>query len=70
MRQVSSNRFARPFHEPRLLHAFCDVEVQERLESLYLDSDPWAREAIVNVASSVTFSSDRTIVERANDVWE
>jgi glucan phosphorylase len=54
----------------RLLHAFSDVEVQERLESLYVDSRPWAREAIVTVAGSVTFSSDRTIVERANDVWK
>jgi glucan phosphorylase len=45
-----------------------DVEVQERLESLYVDSDSWVREAIVNVATSLVFSSDRIIVERANDV--
>ena len=29
----------------------------------------WARKAILNVACSGTFSSDRTIMEYANDIW-
>jgi starch phosphorylase len=45
------------------------VQAQERLGELYADSDGWARKAILNVAGSGKFSSDRTIAEYANGIW-
>ena len=39
------------------------------LDALYVDPDGWARKAIVNVACSGKFSSDRTITEYANEIW-
>ena len=46
------------------------LEADRRLCELYGDSDAWARRAIVNVASSGKFSSDRTIAEYAADIWQ
>jgi glycogen phosphorylase len=45
------------------------VEADERLRASYADPDEWARKAILNVASSGKFSSDRTITEYAADIW-
>ena len=45
------------------------VEADERLCALYADPDEWARKAILNVASSGKFSSDRTISEYAREIW-
>ncbi len=39
------------------------------LAALYADPEAWARKAIINVACSGKFSSDRTIAEYANDIW-
>jgi starch phosphorylase len=46
------------------------VQAQERLGELYRNPGAWARKAILNVASSGKFSSDRTIGEYANDIWK
>jgi starch phosphorylase len=46
------------------------VQAQERLGDLYADQDAWARKAILNVAGSGKFSSDRTIAEYAADIWK
>jgi len=46
------------------------LEADQRLRDLYADPDAWARKAILNVGSSGKFSSDRTIAEYANDIWE
>jgi starch phosphorylase len=46
------------------------LEADQRLRALYADPDAWARKAILNVASSGKFSSDRTIAEYATQVWE
>jgi starch phosphorylase len=46
------------------------LEADRRLCELYADPDAWARKAIVNVASSGKFSSDRTIAEYAADIWK
>jgi starch phosphorylase len=45
------------------------LEADRRLCDLYADSDGWARKAILNVAGSGKFSSDRTIAEYAADIW-
>jgi starch phosphorylase len=45
------------------------IKAQERLDDLYADQDGWARKAILNVAGSGRFSSDRTIAEYTADIW-
>jgi glycogen phosphorylase len=45
------------------------LEADRRLCELYVDPDGWARKAILNVAGSGKFSSDRTIAEYAADIW-
>jgi starch phosphorylase len=45
------------------------AQAQQRVGELYADPDAWARKAIINVASSGKFSSDRTIAEYAADIW-
>jgi starch phosphorylase len=45
------------------------LEADGRLCELYADPNAWARKAILNVAGSGKFSSDRTIREYAEDVW-
>jgi glycogen phosphorylase len=46
------------------------VQAQERLGALYADPGSWAHKAILNVASSGKFSSDRAIAEYASDIWK
>ena len=45
------------------------LDADRRLCDLYADSDGWVRKAILNVAGSGKFSSDRTIAEYADDIW-
>jgi starch phosphorylase len=45
------------------------LESDRKLTELYADPRAWARKAILNVASSGKFSSDRTINEYAKDIW-
>src|ERR1700751_3132749 len=45
------------------------LEADEQLCELYGNPDGWARTAILNVAGSGKFSSDRTIKEYAADIW-
>jgi starch phosphorylase len=45
------------------------AQAQQRLGELYADPEAWARKAIINVACSGKFSSDRTIAEYAADIW-
>ena len=46
------------------------VQAQERLGKLYAEPGAWAHKAILNVASSGKFSSDRTIAQYASDIWK
>ena len=46
------------------------VRAQERLGELYADPSAWARMAILNVASSGKFSSDRSIAQYASEIWK
>jgi starch phosphorylase len=45
------------------------LEADRRLVQLYMDPKRWAHEAILNVAASGRFSSDRTIAEYATEIW-
>jgi starch phosphorylase len=45
------------------------AQAHQRLGELYGDSDAWTRKAIINVACSGKFSSDRTIAEYAAQIW-
>jgi starch phosphorylase len=45
------------------------LEADRGLCELYADADGWARNAILNVACSGKFSSDRTISEYAASIW-
>src|SRR5882762_9715969 len=45
------------------------LAADQQLLDLYGDADEWARKAILNVASSGKFSSDRTIAEYAAAIW-
>jgi starch phosphorylase len=46
------------------------LEADARLLELYADPDAWARKAILNVAGSGKFSSDRSIHEYATEIWK
>ena len=45
------------------------AEAQRRVEAAYRDEANWAKSAILNVACSGKFSSDRTIQEYVDDIW-
>jgi starch phosphorylase len=44
-------------------------QAQQRLGELYTTADDWSRKALINVACSGKFSSDRTIAEYATGIW-
>ncbi len=46
------------------------IQAQEALGNLYANQDAWTRKAILNVASSGKFSSDRTIAEYTDEIWK
>ena len=45
------------------------AEAQKRVMEAYKDEKGWAKSAILNVANSGKFSSDRTIQEYVDDIW-
>jgi starch phosphorylase len=45
------------------------AEAHARVAALYENRHVWAKKAILNVASSGRFSSDRTVAEYAADIW-
>jgi starch phosphorylase len=42
---------------------------QERVEKAYRDEAGWARMAMLNMASSGKFTSDRTIQQYVDEIW-
>jgi starch phosphorylase len=45
------------------------IDAGAKAEQDFLHSPEWARKAIMNVARTGRFSSDRTILEYARDIW-
>jgi starch phosphorylase len=45
------------------------TDTHARLGEFYKNPDAWARAAIINVASSGKFSSDRAIAQYASEIW-
>lgn len=56
-------------HYMHLADLLSYLEADQRLLDLYAAPDHWARKAILNVAASGRFSSDRTIAEYATEIW-
>jgi starch phosphorylase len=82
---ISSDYFNRyepgifaPIHDALLAHGdhymhLADLrsylDADQRLCALYADAEGWARKAILNIAGSGKFSSDRTIAQYAAEIW-
>ena len=45
------------------------VDTQDKVDEIYRDSFKWTKMSILNTARSGKFSSDRTIMEYARDIW-
>lgn len=46
------------------------IDCQERVSQAYRDQDNWTRMSILNVARTGKFSSDRTIRDYCQDIWQ
>ncbi len=46
------------------------IDAQGRIDQAYRDQDAWTKMAILNIARTGRFSSDRTIAEYARDIWK
>lgn len=46
------------------------VKTQERVSEMFKDKDKWTKETIINSARMGFFSSDRTIMEYAKEIWK
>lgn len=54
-----------------LLADYADyIACQDEVAKVYKDQEEWSRRAILNVARMAKFSSDRTIGEYANNIWQ
>ena len=46
------------------------VACQKKVEIVYQDQEQWVRKAILNIANMGKFSSDRTIMQYATEIWD
>jgi starch phosphorylase len=46
------------------------ADAHKRLGELHADPEAWTRKAVLNIAASGRFSSDRTIAEYAEEIWQ
>ena len=58
---------------PRRVHGLADyqpyIDCQDEVDRVYRDVERWTRMSILNTARTGFFSSDRTIREYADDIW-
>jgi starch phosphorylase len=45
------------------------IDCQEKVNKLYANQDQWIKKALLNIAASGKFSSDRTIAQYATEIW-
>jgi len=45
------------------------AETQQTVARMYQDQDRWTRMSILNTANMGKFSSDRAVLEYAEDIW-
>ena len=61
------------FSENERFMVFADfrayIDCQKRVDATYRNPDEWTRRSILNTARMGYFSSDRTILEYATDIW-
>ena len=60
------------YHDPYFVLADYQAYIDKQLEveSLFQDQNKWAKKALLNIARMGHFSSDRTIKEYAEKVWD
>lgn len=62
------------WHEPDQYYLLADFkafkEAQEAVLTAYQDEMSWAKMCLMNIAHAGVFSSDRTIMEYAKDLWD
>lgn len=46
------------------------IAMQDEVATVYQDEEEWSRRTILNVANMAKFSSDRTIAEYADQIWD
>ena len=46
------------------------ASIQNKISSDFLDRETWVKKSILNVARMGKFTSDRTILEYARDIWK
>jgi starch phosphorylase len=68
-RPVFDNLTANGDHYLLLADYASYIACQERVGALYLEPENWTRKAILNVAGMGQFSSDRTIGQYAQTIW-
>ncbi|MBQ9446703.1 MAG: glycogen/starch/alpha-glucan phosphorylase, partial [Victivallales bacterium] len=45
------------------------IDAQAKVDELYRDRKAWLKKSLLNIARSGKFSSDRTISDYANEIW-
>lgn len=45
------------------------IKAQEKVDKLFSNPMAWAQKALLNIAASGKFSSDRTIAQYAREIW-